>query len=452
MPTDPSIEAGAKQIVRRCLGMEPGQDLVIFVDETTVEPGVAIAEAAEALQVPHTVILVPVSVQHRVPYQSELSLLVQGAARQARAILTCLNATPECLPFRDWLLETHWSARTRLGHMPGATLDGLKLADIDVDQLVADCRAVEFAMACGHTLELLTTAPDGTPHQLTADIGGWERLPVASDGIIIDGAWGNIPSGETYIAPLEGTADGSVVIDGSVPGRVIEPEDAITVHVVEGHARRIEPAGSPTVRWLEESQIRVAKARRDRNWSNVAEIGIGLNRAVRRLTGNMLLDEKAAGTAHIALGTNTFMGGHVEASIHCDLVMRMPTVIIDGKTILERGRLRFVESEWRESYASVPLEQSPLRTASQVARSGVQASASTDRRLQRILRPEPGRVSACFVGDDETARLAHRLYDLIPNEGGWLPVDDLALVADLSLELVRRTLHVMWTYYLIRFR
>jgi leucyl aminopeptidase (aminopeptidase T) len=452
MPMEPSVQAGAKQIVRHCLGLEPGQDLVIFVDETTVEPAVAIAEAAEALRVPHTLMLVPVSLQQRVPYEAELSLLVQGAARQARAILTCLNATPDCLPFRTWVLETHWSARTRVGHMPGATHEVLALADVDFDQLVADCRAVEFAMACGRTLELVTTAPDGTPHRLTADIGGWDRLPVASDGVIIDGAWGNVPSGETYIAPIEGSADGSVVIDGSVPGRVLGPEGIFTLHFLEGHLRRIEPGDSPTAQWLEESQFQVAKARRDRNWSNLAEIGIGLNRAVRKLTGNMLVDEKAAGTAHVAVGASTFMGGNVDASIHCDLVMRMPTVLIDGKTILDRGRLRFDESEWRESHASVPLEGSPLRTAAQVARSGVQASASTDGRLQRILRPEPGRVSACFVGDDETARLARRLYDLIPNEGGWLSVDDLARGTDLETALIRRTLHVMWTYYLVRFR
>ncbi len=452
MPAEPSIEAGAKQIVRRCLGLEPGQDLVIFLDETTAESAVAIAEAAEALRVPHTAILVPVSVQRRIPYQAELSLLVQGAARQARAILTCVNATPACLPFRSWILETHWSARTRVGHMPGATREVLALADVDYDQQVADCRAVEFAMACGRNLELITAAPDGTLHSLMADVGSWERLPVASDGLIIDGAWGNVPSGETYIAPMESTAHGSVVIDGSVPGRVMEPHEAITLHFLEGRLQRIEPEDSPTARWLDESQFQVARARRDRNWANLAEIGIGLNRAVRHLTGNMLIDEKASGTAHIALGTNTFMGGNVEASIHCDMVMRMPTLRIDGKTILEHGRLRFDESEWRESYASVPLEQSPLRTATQVARSGVQAAASGDGRLQRVLRPEPGRVSACFVGDDETARLSHSLFERIPNEGGWLPVENLARTTGLDLERVRRTLHVMWTYYLIRFR
>ena len=55
-----------------------------------------------------------------------------------------------------------------------------------------------------------------------ADIGGWDRLPVASDGIIRDGAWGNVPSGETYIAPMEGTAEGQVLINGSIPGLVLD--------------------------------------------------------------------------------------------------------------------------------------------------------------------------------------------------------------------------------------
>jgi len=84
MPSDPAIQAGASQIVRRCLGLEPEQQLVILMDETTVDPAVAIAEAAERLRVPHTAVLVPVAVQRRIPHHGDLSLATQGAVRDAR--------------------------------------------------------------------------------------------------------------------------------------------------------------------------------------------------------------------------------------------------------------------------------------------------------------------------------------------------------------------------------
>jgi hypothetical protein len=452
MPTEPSVLSGARQIVQQCLGLEPNQQLVIFLDETTVEPATAIAEAAESLGVSHTALLVPVAVQRRIPLQSDLSLLAQGVAREARAILTCVNSTPECLPFRQRILETHWTARTRIGHMPGATAGVLKLADVDFEQLVADCWCMEVAMARGRTLELVSYAADDSAHKLVADIGGWERLPVASDGVISDGAWGNVPSGETYIAPLEGSAEGSVVVNGSIPGLVIEPNAEMVLTFERGRLARADPAGGPASTWLHETQIAKAQAAGDANWSNLAEIGVGMNQAVRKLTGNMLFDEKAAGTAHIALGSNAFMGGTVQASIHCDMVTRQPSLLIDGKLVVDRGSLHYVSSEWHEHHADVTLEDSPLGTAAQVARSGIQAGESSDGRLQRVLRPEPGRVSGCFVGDGRTAQLARSLYGLMPDEGDWLAVDDLARRAGMEDDLARRLLHVMWRYDLVQVR
>ena len=452
MSTDPAFHAGARTIVQRCLGMEPNQQLVILLDETTIEPGVVIAEAAESLGVSHTVLLVPSAVQRRIPMHSDLSLLAQGVAREARAILTCINSTPECLPFRDRILETHWTARTRIGHMPGATLEVLKLADVDFEQLVGNCRCMEVAMARGQTLDLVTVASGGQAHTLAVDIGGWERLPVASDGVISDGAWGNVPSGETYIAPIEDSARGSVVVNGSIPGLVIEPDSEIVLHFEYGRLTRIEPSDSPAARWLHKTQIQRAQDLGDPNWSNLAEIGVGMNPAVESLTGNMLFDEKAAGTIHIALGSNTFMGGTINASIHCDMVGKGSSLMIDGKTIVDRGHLRYEASEWQEHHAAISLHNSPLRTAIEVARSGIQASEATNGRLQRILRPEPGRVSACLVGDNETAQLARTIYTYISYQGDWANIEQLATKSSMDPDLTRRVLHVLWSYDLVRIR
>ena len=451
-PRDSAIHPGARQIVRRCLGLEPGQDMVIFLDETTIEVAIALAEAAHSLGVNSSLVLMPVSFQRRIPRQADLSLPVQGLAHQARGILICVAALPDGLAFRDRVLETQWSARTRVGHMPGATLDIFDLADVDMDRLIADCHAVELVLAHGQQVELITYAPDGKAHTLTADIGGWERLPVASDGVIPDGAWGNVPSGETYIAPIEGSAEGTVAITGSLPGRALAPGECLVLRFRDGRLVKVEPEGSPAARWLDEHQIQAAKAKGDLNWSNLAEIGIGLNPRVTSLTGKMLFDEKAAGTAHVALGSNTFMGGRVTAAIHCDLVTRNPTVRVDGLTVVDHGQLSIATTEWQENHAQVRLEGSPLATAVQVARSGVQAAVSGDYRLQRVLRPEPGRVSTCPVGDDATAWLANSIYNLLPADSGWCGLDALASRAKLDRKVTQHVLHVMWSYGLINAR
>lgn len=95
---------GAKQILQRCLGLRQGQSLVIFLDETTVDIGIVIAEAADSLGIPQTTVFIPLQLQQRIPKQSDLSIGTQEIAREARAILTCVNGTPECLPFRDRIL------------------------------------------------------------------------------------------------------------------------------------------------------------------------------------------------------------------------------------------------------------------------------------------------------------------------------------------------------------
>ena len=119
---------GARRVLRDCLGLANGQSLVIILDETTAETAAVLSEAADLERIPYSAFLVPVAVQRRIPAQSDLSLTLQAAAHDARAILTCVNSRPDCLRFRDRILETQWSARTRLGHMPGADLDVLKLA------------------------------------------------------------------------------------------------------------------------------------------------------------------------------------------------------------------------------------------------------------------------------------------------------------------------------------
>jgi hypothetical protein len=260
-----------------------------------------------------------------------------------------------------------------------------------------------------------------------------------------------VPSGETYIAPIEESAEGSVVINGSIPGLVVEPGEQIVLYFKKERLFHIEPDDNRTAQFLQENQIKHAQEKGDKNWRNLVEVGIGRNTAVDRLTGNMLFDEKAAGTAYIALGSNSFMGGMVESAIHCDMVIEAPTIIVDGKTILVGGKLRFIESEWYEDYAEVALDGSPLGSAGFVARTGTE-TALQSQLLARVLRPEPGRVSNCMVGNHETSRLAASLYSLLPADSEWIDINNLADHNQMNLDIARRVLHLMWEYGLINYR
>ena len=69
-----------------------------------------------------------------------------------------------------------------------------------------------------------------------------------------------------------------------------------------------------------------------------AQLGIGTNPAAI-LTGKILEDEKVEGTAHLAFGTNTGIGGENEASVHIDGLIKLPTIELDGRVVMHEGRL-----------------------------------------------------------------------------------------------------------------
>ena len=132
------------------------------------------------------------------------------------------------------------------------------------------------------------------------------REAFASSGIFRErGQWGNLPTGEAYLAPLEGRSHGVVVVDGSMAG-VGVVQTPIRITIEDGYATDI--AGGP-----EAEALRSLLDVHGRDARTVAEFGIGTNdRAI--LTGVILEDEKVMGTIHIAFGDNKSMGGSVRVA------------------------------------------------------------------------------------------------------------------------------------------
>jgi leucyl aminopeptidase (aminopeptidase T) len=157
------------------------------------------------------------------------------------------------------------------------------------------------------------------------------RKAHASSGLFREkGLWGNLPTGESYLAPVEGESQGVVVVDGSMAqvGMVREP---IRIVVKDGYATDIT-GGVEARRLIELLEPHGKDAR------TVAEFGIGTNdKAI--LTGLILEDEKVMGTIHIAFGDNKSMGGSVRVASHLDGLVKEPTVWLDDRKIMEAGKL-----------------------------------------------------------------------------------------------------------------
>jgi leucyl aminopeptidase (aminopeptidase T) len=151
--------------------------------------------------------------------------------------------------------------------------------------------------------------------------------PVKSDNGRLDvkGAVGNLPAGEVFIAPDEGTAAGTLVIDGSIAGQKWTPESEPAVIKVE-KGRAVSFDG---VRGRElEKTLSVCGPEA----LMLAEFGIGVN-PVLKLGGCLLEDEKVLGAVHFAFGNNKGFGGTLEAPVHIDCVISNFTVSANGRTV-----------------------------------------------------------------------------------------------------------------------
>ena len=102
--------------------------------------------------------------------------------------------------------------------------------------------------------------------------------------------------------------------------------------------RPILPIRSPAAAFLRNAE-RQAEQDGDGNWNCFAELGFGLNPAITRLSGNPVFDEKATETLHIAFGDNSGFGHNVFAKTHQDLVVRKPTLLLDGTPVIQKGEV-----------------------------------------------------------------------------------------------------------------
>ncbi len=175
--------------------------------------------------------------------------------------------------------------------------------------------------------------PNGT--FITLRRGG--RKAVCDTGILTaPGSFGNLPAGEVYFAPLEGSAEGRLVLEWAPTRRL---ENPVTLHIAKGLVEEVQ-GSEPYAEYL-----RKKLSERDDN-RNIAEFGIGTNNSASR-PDNILESEKISGTVHIALGDNSSFGGRVSTPLHQDFVFFMPTVtLISGEdnkseTLLKHGRWSF---------------------------------------------------------------------------------------------------------------
>lgn len=233
---------------------------------------------------------------------------------------------------------THTDARrnasalgVRIATFPGITKD-IMIRGLNADYNKIAKLSVKLKNILEKGKHIRVTSKLGT--DISFSIEG--RTSFASKGLFHKkGESGNLPTGETFLAPVEGTANGVFIVDGSFAGLGLIKNANIKLFVKDGFVTKIE--GGTYAKKLKTMLNKFGKLAH-----NIAEFGIGTNESAK-LSGIILEDEKVLGTVHIAVGNNKSMGGTVGVPLHLDGVIKKPDVYLDGKLLMKEGKLLFNE-------------------------------------------------------------------------------------------------------------
>ncbi|HEV7563981.1 MAG TPA: aminopeptidase [Solirubrobacterales bacterium] len=311
------LDRAIRTVVRQCMGVQPGEDVLVVSNPVTEEIGALMRIEAQGDGADATLAVM----SERDSHAAEPPRVIAAAMAAADVVLAPTIQSLSHTAARKVASE----AGVRIGTLPGVTEEMLtRLMTGDLDEIRRRGWAIVSAMNAAS--EARITDRHGSDFRISLE----GRNGIVDAGELSSrGAFGNLPCGEGFIAPLEGTGEGTLVVDGSIAGvGLLDTPTSLTVRA--GHLTDTTgPEGGALMELL---------SAHGNDGTSVAELGIGTNEEAI-LTGNILEDEKILGTAHVAFGASAAIGGTVQVPVHLDCVLLEPTVEIDGETIVSGGEL-----------------------------------------------------------------------------------------------------------------
>ena len=310
------LEEGAHRVIDTCLGVRKGEKVVVVADGKTRVIAESLFEAALAAAARPILALIP-------PPEQAGEEPPEPLARMLAETDVAVLATSQSM--------THTAARrmanragARIASLPGVTEDMLSVGALTADYLEIQktTRRLERRLRNAKTVHL----SNGAGTDITFDVTRRDWITGDTGVCHRKGETTTLPAGEIFVAPVEGSADGRLVIDAFLHEPLKEP---VTVVVKEGHASKVVTAPKAVLEMN----------RGGKDGRNFGKFGLGLNPKAR-ITGNVLEDEKSLGAAHIVFGDNAAYGGTVRCGTHVDAILTRATVEVDGKTIMEHGELK----------------------------------------------------------------------------------------------------------------
>lgn len=304
-------------MVRDCLGVRQGEDVLVICNPVTQGLGERLRAEAQAAGAEGALAMMAERVSHAAEPPAPIAAAMVAADVVMAPTVQSLSHTAA--------RKAATEAGVRIATLPGVTEDMLaRMMSADMEGLRRKGRAIAELLTVGSGARI--TCANGS--DLRIGLEGRRGIPDAGE-LTQPGAFGNLPCGEGFIAPVEGTTEGRLVVDGTI-ATVGLGDEPVELMVDAGHLR--SASGERGERLME----LLSAAGPD--GTNVAELGIGTNeKAV--LSGEVLEDEKLLGTAHVAFGASAAIGGTVQVPVHLDCVVLKPDVTVDGEPVVRDGAL-----------------------------------------------------------------------------------------------------------------
>lgn len=312
-----NLKDAARNVLINCMGVQKNESILIVVDEFTRVIGNALWEEAKNLGAEAMIMeMIPRTVNGEEP--------PKAVAEAMKNVNVVIAPTRKSISHTNARREASQNG-VRIATMPGIT-EEIMIRTLGADYGEIYNRTVKLVEKLKGVKNIRITTMLGT--DITMNFEGREFE--GDTGIIRNNDFGNLPAGEVCTAPIEGTSNGIVYIDGIMAGVGVLTKP-IKLIVKNGYVEEVD-GGEYAIK------LKQLLDTFGHDAYNIAELGIGTNH-MAKLTGNVLEDEKVLGTVHIALGNNLSFGGKVDVPIHLDGIIKNPTLIADEKVIMKDGKL-----------------------------------------------------------------------------------------------------------------
>jgi leucyl aminopeptidase (aminopeptidase T) len=328
-PGTAELEAGARNAVKVCLAIQPGERVALIADQASGQVAASLAAVLDEVGAPCEGVLIErVAGRPLVAAPRE----VLDALEHADAGILCVQPQQGELAARMAIVSLVERRRIRYAHMVGVTAQIMRQG-MRADYRLVDELSQRLCDRMPQATRLRVKTPAGTAFTATFDPAlTW----VKTSGLINRRYWSNLPAGEVFTTPA--SVDGVFVCDGTA-GDYFGPKYGdlqSTPLALEISGGRLVSA--QCARKDLEAEF-WSYCHTDEHSDRVGELAFGTNVALEEMIGVLLQDEKIPGV-HLAFGDpyGSQTGAPWKSRTHIDVLTRECDVWIDDEQVIGQGR------------------------------------------------------------------------------------------------------------------